>query len=71
MLFPKKGKLYCKVCDEYLEVKEDLKKEYTNIKKFENELETEVPVVRKKSESKISKEDREAFEDFFSQEIGD
>ncbi|TFF94288.1 MAG: hypothetical protein EU544_04695 [Promethearchaeota archaeon] len=59
------------MCDEYLEVKEDLKKEYTNIKQFENELETEVPVVRKKSESKISKEDREAFEDFFSQEIGD
>ncbi|MGV9173545.1 MAG: hypothetical protein ACOC44_14950 [Promethearchaeia archaeon] len=66
LLMPKKKKLYCKTCDKSFEFKNDELEEYKIKKKIKHD-EDIAPVVFKKDmrSSKISLEDRKAYEEYF------
>ncbi|MHA1803322.1 MAG: hypothetical protein ACTSU4_02180 [Promethearchaeota archaeon] len=73
LLIPKKGKLYCKACDKEFDMGKN-SEDYKIIKKIRHDDKEAAPVVIKQNLkiSKISGEDRKAYEEFFgtSEESG-
>ncbi|MEJ2278212.1 MAG: hypothetical protein P8Y70_10765 [Candidatus Lokiarchaeota archaeon] len=73
IMIPKDGKLYCKACDKYFELGSD-KKDYKIVKTIRHDDKETAPIVIKESmkSSRISLEDRKAYEEFFgnSEESG-
>ncbi|TFG02196.1 MAG: hypothetical protein EU540_02020 [Promethearchaeota archaeon] len=67
MLIPKKGKLYCKACDEEFEIGES-REEYKIIKKIRHDDKEVAPIIIKEGikGDRISDQDRKAFEEYFS-----
>jgi DNA-directed RNA polymerase subunit M/transcription elongation factor TFIIS len=70
ILIPKNKKLYCKACEKEYEIGPN-NNDYTIVKKIKHDDKEAAPIVIKKvlTKSKISAQDRKAFEDFF--ELGD
>ena len=64
---PKKGKLYCKACEEEFELNKDEQNDYKIIKKIIHDDEEAAPIIIKEGfkNEKISAQDRKAFEEFF------
>ena len=71
LLIPRKNKLYCKACDIEFELEKD---DYKIVKRIRHDDKESAPVVVKQTleSSKISGEDRKAYEEFFgtSEESG-
>ena len=67
MLIPKKGKLYCKACDEEFEIGES-REEYKIIKTIRHDDKEVAPIIIKDGlkGDRISDQDRKAFEEYFS-----
>ena len=67
MLIPKKGKLYCKACDEEFEIGES-REEYKIIKTIKHDDKEVAPIIIKDGlkGDRISDQDRKAFEEYFS-----
>lgn len=67
MLIPKKGKLYCKACDEEFEIGES-REEYKIIKTIRHDDKEVAPIIIKEGikGDRISDQDRKAFEEYFS-----
>ena len=67
MLIPKKGKLYCKACDEEFEIGES-REEYKIIKTIKHDDKEIAPIIIKDGikGDRISDQDRKAFEEYFS-----
>ncbi len=67
MLIPKKGKLYCKACDEEFEIGES-QEEYKIIKMIKHDDKEVAPIIIKDGlkGDRISDQDRKAFEEYFS-----
>ena len=68
MLIPKKGKLYCKACDEEFDLNSDEQEEYKIIKTIKHDDKEIAPIIIKEGlkGDRISDQDRKAFEEFFS-----
>ncbi|MFX1257455.1 MAG: hypothetical protein ACFFAN_06335 [Promethearchaeota archaeon] len=68
MLIPRKGKLYCKACDEEFDLNKDQKNEYVVGKTIKHDEKEIAPIIVKEGikNDKISDQDRKAFEEFFS-----
>ncbi|TXT58058.1 MAG: DNA-directed RNA polymerase, subunit M/Transcription elongation factor TFIIS [Promethearchaeota archaeon] len=66
ILIPRKGKLYCKACDEEFEIGAN-QDDYKIIKKIIHDDKETAPVIVKESvrEGRISPQDRKAFEEYF------
>ena len=66
MLIPRKGKLYCKACDEEFDIGEN-QEDYKIIKTIKHDEKEIAPIIIKEGlkGDKISDQDRKAFEEFF------
>jgi DNA-directed RNA polymerase subunit M/transcription elongation factor TFIIS len=66
ILIPRKGKLYCKACDEEFELGAN-QEDYKIIKMIKHDDKEIAPVIVKESvrEGRISAQDRKAFEEYF------
>ena len=66
MLIPRNNKLYCKACDEEFSLDEE-SNEYKIVKKIKHDEKETAPVVLRESAkaSRISAQDRKAYEEFF------
>jgi DNA-directed RNA polymerase subunit M/transcription elongation factor TFIIS len=66
ILIPKKGKLYCKACDEEFELGTN-QDDYKIIKMIKHDDKETAPVIVKESvrAGRISAQDRKAFEEYF------
>jgi len=68
IIIPKNGKLYCQACEEEFELP-DNQADYKIIKKIKHDDSAESPIVIKGDSafksSKISNQDRKAYEEFF------
>ena len=67
MLIPKKGKLYCKACNEEFEIGES-REEYKIIKMIKHDDKEIAPIIVKEGlkGDRISDQDRKAYEEFFT-----
>jgi len=68
LLFPnKKGKLYCKVCEEEFDLDQDSEKDFKIVKKIKHDDKEITPIIIKNAfkGDKISAQDRKAFEEYF------
>ena len=67
ILIPKNKKLYCKACEEDFELGEN-QEEYKIIKMIKHDEKESAPIIVKEGlkSSRISAQDRKAWEDFFS-----
>ena len=67
ILIPKNKKLYCKACEKEFEIDPN-NNDYTIVKTIKHDDKEAAPIVIKKviTKSKISAQDRKAFEEFFS-----
>ena len=65
-LIPKNGKLFCKICDKSFDLTENEENNYIIVKNLNNEdIEPAIIFEDDIKFSRISKEDRETFEDYF------
>ena len=66
ILIPKNKKLFCKACNEEFELDQE-KEEYKIVKKIKHDEKEAAPVVVRENmkSSRISAQDRKAFEEFF------
>ncbi|MBY9002627.1 MAG: hypothetical protein KGD73_01525 [Candidatus Lokiarchaeota archaeon] len=66
ILIPKNKKLYCKACEEEFELDQE-KEGYKIVKKIKHDEKEIAPVVLRESmkSSRISAQDRKAYEEFF------
>jgi len=67
ILIPRNKKLFCKACDQDFNLEKDQQKEYTIVKHMKHEDKEIKPIIIKNGlkTSKISQNDRKAFEEFF------
>ena len=69
IIIPKGGKLYCQACEEEFELPDKDQTEFKIVKRIKHDDSAESPIVIKGESAfkstKISNQDRKAFEEFF------
>ncbi|HEY0088697.1 MAG TPA: hypothetical protein VGB37_07625 [Candidatus Lokiarchaeia archaeon] len=68
MMVPRKGKLFCKACDQEFDLNLKQEEDYKLIKTIKHDEKEVTPIVVKEGHKgeKISDQDRKAFEEFFT-----